>query len=65
MVPFGNFTVRGAASAARTDAPESTSITAPAAGNDKPTAAQSALNWRRLSKCLSISRSLRAQDNEF
>jgi hypothetical protein len=28
-MPFGNFTVRGAAPAARADAPESTSITAP------------------------------------
>jgi hypothetical protein len=41
---FRNFTVRGGASAAT--AADNISITVSAAGNDKPTAAQSALNWR-------------------
>jgi hypothetical protein len=44
MAPFGNLTVRGGASAAKTDALDSILIIAPAAGDDKPTAAQSALN---------------------
>jgi hypothetical protein len=62
--PFRNFTVRVGASAAKTDVLGSTPMV-PAVGSEKPTDAQSALNWRRLRKCLFTSRSPRARDNEL